>query len=65
MIQDLAAATGATFWVLLAMALFMTVFGVVVVRLWRRDRTEIDRQSRLPLDDGEPPPARDGTDGDR
>ena len=54
MIRELATEGGSQSLVILSMLLFITVFVVVVARLWRLDDRELHAMARLPLadDDG-------------
>ena len=56
MIQDLAAESGSTTLAIVVMLLGIALFAAIAWRLWRRDRKELDRQRRLPLDDEGPGP---------
>ncbi len=53
MIGDWLASSDAVEWLVAAMFLAIVAFLGIVVHVVRRDRRDIDRASRLPLDDGE------------
>ena len=53
MLQELAAGSGATAWAIGSLLFFVTVYVLVMVRLFRTSREELNAQARLALDDEE------------
>jgi hypothetical protein len=51
MLQELAAATGASAWVIGSMFFFLLVWTVLAVRVVRSRREDMDARARLPLED--------------
>jgi hypothetical protein len=51
MLQELAAATGATTWAIGSMLFFIGVYVIVAVRTWRAKAEDLEAQARLALDD--------------
>ena len=52
MLQELAAESGATAWAIGSLLFFVAVYALVMVRLFRTSREELDQQAGLVLDDG-------------
>jgi cbb3-type cytochrome oxidase subunit 3 len=65
-LSDIMSQSGFAIYAEIALVLFLAVFVAVVVRIfWPARKAELDRASRLPLDDGtpraqEPGPRRNG-----
>lgn len=55
MLQELAARTGASAWVVASMLFFIGVWVFVTVRVVRARRDEMDARARLPFEDGGAP----------
>lgn len=54
-LTDVVSGAGLSFYAQVALVLFFVAFVLIVVRLWfRRDRDELERMRRLPLDDDTP-----------
>ncbi|MGE5176940.1 MAG: hypothetical protein ACM3JJ_11260 [Hyphomicrobiales bacterium] len=54
-LSDIMAHAGLALYAEIAMVLFLLVFVVVVVRIFRARKSDVERQARLPLEDDEPP----------
>ncbi len=54
MFQDLAAATGASFWAIASMLFFVVVFAAVALSVLGGKRETYEHLARLPLDDDAP-----------
>ena len=52
MLQELAAGSGAAAWAIGSLLFFVAVYALVMVRLFRTSREELDAQARLALEDG-------------
>jgi uncharacterized membrane protein len=51
MLQELAAGSGATAWAIGSLLFFVTVYALVMVRLFRTSREELERQARKALEE--------------
>lgn len=51
MLSSIVSSMNLTFWPQVALVIFFAVFVAVVIRLWRTDPQELDKTSRLPLDE--------------
>lgn len=60
MLQELATGSGATAWAVGSLLFFVAVYALVMVRLFRTSREELDAHARLALDDDEPGDGRGG-----
>ena len=59
MLQELTTATGAQLWAIGSMLFFIVVFALVVGLILGKRNEELERCSRLPLDDAPPRPDED------
>jgi hypothetical protein len=60
-LSDVISQSGLAFYAEVALVLFFLAFVIIGVRLLvRRDRHELERMSRMPLDDGPPEHPRPG-----
>ena len=50
---DVMSNSGLSLYAVIALVLFILVFVAIVVRIFTARRAEMDRNARLPLDDGE------------
>lgn len=55
MLQELAARTGASVWVIASMLFFIGVWVFIGVRVLRARREEMDARARLPFEEGGAP----------
>jgi len=54
-LSDIMGNSGLALYAVVAMILFILVFVAVVIRIFATRRSDMDRNARLPLDDGESP----------
>lgn len=54
-LSDIMAHAGLALYAEIALVLFLLVFVVVVVRIFRARKSDVERHARLPLEDDEPP----------
>ncbi|HEY6572451.1 MAG TPA: hypothetical protein VI198_03960 [Candidatus Eisenbacteria bacterium] len=54
-LSDIMGNSGLALYAVIAMILFILVFVAVVIRIFATRRSDMDRNARLPLDDGERP----------
>lgn len=52
--SDVMSHSGLSVYAVIALVLFLLVFVAIVIRIFTARRAEMDRNARLPLDDGEP-----------
>ena len=54
-LSDIMGNSGLTLYAEIALILFLVVFVAIVIRVFATRRSDMDRNARLPLDDGERP----------